>query len=125
MLIVKLGSIGDIIHTLPTLAAIRWVLPEAEIFWVVEERSAEMLRGNELIDNLIEVDTKSLRRGKVIEEILLDATKQIKEVPRLKFDVAIDFQGLLKSAMIGKLSGRSGGLRFRERIYVNRRVVCC
>ncbi|MEQ1605343.1 MAG: glycosyltransferase family 9 protein [Pyrinomonadaceae bacterium] len=105
ILIVKLGSIGDIIHTLPALAAIRHALPDAEISWVVEERSAEMLRGNSLIDNLIEVDTKSLRGGKVIEEILLGATKQIKELRRFEFDVSIDFQGLLKSAMIGKLSG--------------------
>ncbi|HQZ96609.1 MAG TPA: glycosyltransferase family 9 protein [Pyrinomonadaceae bacterium] len=105
ILIVKLGSIGDIIHTLPALSAIRQALPDVEISWVVEERSAEMLRGNSLIDNLIEVDTKSLRGAKVIEEILLGATKQIKELRRFKFDVSIDFQGLLKSAMIGKLSG--------------------
>ena len=105
ILIVKLGSIGDIIHTLPALAAIRVALPSAEISWVVEQRSAEMLRGNRLVDNLIEVDTKSLRGGKVIEEILLGATKQIKELRRFKFDVSIDFQGLLKSAAIGKLSG--------------------
>ncbi len=105
ILIVKLGSIGDIIHTLPSLAAIRQALPDAEISWVVEERSAEMLRGNELVDNLIEVDTKSLRGGNIIEEILLGATRQIKELRRFKFDVSIDFQGLLKSAMIGKLSG--------------------
>lgn len=105
ILIVKLGSIGDIIHTLPALAAIRGALPDAEISWVVEQRSAEMLRGNRLVDNLIEVDTKSLRGGKVIEEILLGATKQIKELRRFKFDVSIDFQGLLKSATIGKLSG--------------------
>lgn len=105
MLIIKLGSIGDIIHTLPSLAAIRAAMPEAEISWVVEERSAEILRGNRLIDNLIEVDTKSLRGGKIIEEILLGATKQIKELRRFKFDVSIDFQGLWKSATIGKLSG--------------------
>ena len=76
ILIVKLGSIGDIIHTLPSLAAIRGALPDAEISWVVEERSAEILRGNPLIDNLIEVDTHSIRGGKVIEEILLDVSKQ-------------------------------------------------
>ena len=105
ILIIKLGSIGDIIHTLPSLAAIRAAMPEAEISWVVEERSGEMLRGNSLIDNLIEVDTKGLRGGKVIEEILLGATKQIKELRRFKFDISIDFQGLLKSAAIGKLSG--------------------
>ena len=105
ILIVKLGSIGDIIHTLPSLAAIRKALPDAEISWVAEERSAEILRGLPLIDNLIEVDTQALRGGMVIEEILLNASKQLKGLRQFKFDVAIDFQGLWKSAMIAKLSG--------------------
>ena len=105
ILIVKLGSIGDIVHTLPALAAIRQALPAAEISWVVEERSAEILRENPLIDNLIEVDTRSLRGGMLIEDILLDVTRQVKALRRFTFDVAIDFQGLLKSAMIAKLSG--------------------
>ena len=105
ILIVKLGSIGDIIHTLPSLAAIRRALPESEISWVVEERIAEILRGNPLIDNLIEVDTRSLRGGMVIEEILLGASRQLRKLRQFTFDVAIDFQGLLKSGMIGKLSG--------------------
>lgn len=104
ILIVKLSSIGDIIHTLPSLAAIRNAIPEAEISWVVEKRSAEILRGNELLKNLIEVDTRSLRGGKVIDEILLDLSRQIKNVRVSDFDVAIDFQGLLKSAAIAKLS---------------------
>ncbi|MEO8575001.1 MAG: lipopolysaccharide heptosyltransferase I, partial [Pyrinomonadaceae bacterium] len=59
ILIIKLGAIGDIIHTLPALAAIRAGFPLADISWVAEQRSAEILRGNELVDNLIEVDTKS------------------------------------------------------------------
>ncbi len=105
VLIVKLGSIGDIIHTLPSLAVIRKAMPDAEISWVVEERSAEILRGNPLIDNLIEVDTQALRGGMVIEEILLNVSKQLKGLRRFKFDVAVDFQGLWKSAAIAKLSG--------------------
>ena len=104
ILIVKLSSIGDIIHTLPVLAAIRRELPSAEISWVAESRSAEILRGNEFLKNLIEVDTRSLRGGKVIEDILLDAGKQIKNLRVSDFDIAIDFQGLLKSAVIAKLS---------------------
>ena len=46
ILIVKLSSIGDVIHALPALAAIRANLPDAEISWVVESRSAGVLRGN-------------------------------------------------------------------------------
>lgn len=105
VLIIKLGSIGDIIHTLPSLAAIRHALPDAEISWAVEERSGEILRGNAMIDNLIEVDTHSLRGGRVIEEMLLGASRQIKELRQHKFDISIDFQGLWKSALIGRLSG--------------------
>ena len=105
ILIVKLSSIGDVIHTLPALAAIRRALPAAEISWAVEKSAAEILRGNELIDNLIEIDTRSLRRGgRVIEEILIDASRQLRRLRQYEFDVALDFQGLLKSASIIKLA---------------------
>jgi lipopolysaccharide heptosyltransferase I len=104
ILFVKLSSIGDIVHTLPALAAVRNALPAAEISWAVEKSSAEILRGNPLIDNLIELDTRSLRGGKIIEEILLDASRQMRELRQFKYDTALDFQGLLKSAAIAKLS---------------------
>lgn len=104
ILIVKLGSIGDVVHTLPALAAIRRSLPDAEIAWVVEKRSAEILRGNEQIDRLVEVDTRSPRKGK-IEDLLPEVRSQLRELRGSKYDIAIDFQGLLKSGMIAKLSG--------------------
>lgn len=97
ILVVKLGSIGDVVHTLPAVAAIRGALPEAKISWVVEERAAEVLRGNALIDELIEVETRRLRGGK--------ANGQFGALRKGKFDVAIDFQGLMKSAVIARLSG--------------------
>ncbi|MBK8465278.1 MAG: lipopolysaccharide heptosyltransferase I [Chloracidobacterium sp.] len=105
LLIVKLGSIGDIVHTLPSLAAIRREFPDAEISWVVEERSSEILKGNPLIDNLIEVDTRRLRRRRDIDKIVHEASRQLRGLRRFGFDIAIDFQGLLKSATIAKLSG--------------------
>src|SRR5687767_12649057 len=80
ILIVKLSSIGDIIHTLPALAAMRRALPDARISWVAEQRSAEILRDNPMIDNLIEVDTRSLRGGKIIENILLDGSTQVQRL---------------------------------------------
>ncbi len=105
ILIVKLGAIGDIIHTLPVLAAIRAEMPDAEVSWVAESRSAEILRENPLIHNLIEVDTRSLRSGRTFDKLLSDLSKQVKDLRRLSFDTAIDLQGLLKSGMISKLSG--------------------
>ncbi|HEY8561148.1 MAG TPA: lipopolysaccharide heptosyltransferase I [Pyrinomonadaceae bacterium] len=111
ILFVKLSSIGDIVHTLPTLAAVRKALPEAEISWAVEKSSAEILRGNPLIKNLIEIDTRALRRGKIIGEILPAASRQMRGLRRFGFDAALDFQGLLKSAAIAKFAkvGRTYG----------------
>lgn len=105
LLIVKLGAIGDIVHTLPVLAVIRRQRPDIHVSWVAEGRSAEVLRGNPLIEDLIEVDTRSIRSQRSVDKLFLDAAKQIKDLRRYEFDVAIDFQGLLKSAAISKLSG--------------------
>ncbi len=105
ILIVKLGSIGDIVHTLPALAAIRAGIPHAEISWVVERSSSEILKDNPLLDRLIEVDTKALRRGLMSGETLRAPRQQLRRLRASAFDVALDFQGLLKSASIARLSG--------------------
>jgi lipopolysaccharide heptosyltransferase I len=105
ILFVKLGSIGDIVHTLPALAAVRRALPRASVSWVVERRAAEILRDNHLIDRLIEVDTKALRRAPMSGETLLAPCQQLRRLRASPFDFSLDFQGLLKSAAISKLSG--------------------
>jgi lipopolysaccharide heptosyltransferase I len=105
ILFVKLSSIGDIVHALPALAAARRALPRAEIAWVVERRSAEILRDNPFINTLIEVDTKGLRRWPVSGETLPATRRQLRRLRASPFDLAIDFQGLLKSALIARLSG--------------------
>ena len=105
ILIVKLGSIGDIVHTLPALAALRAAMPQAEISWVVERRSLEILKDNPLLDRLIEVDTKALRRGLMSGETLRAPRQQLRRLRASAFDIALDFQGLLKSASIARLSG--------------------
>ncbi|MDQ5846562.1 MAG: lipopolysaccharide heptosyltransferase I [Acidobacteriota bacterium] len=105
ILVVKLGSIGDIVHTLPAVAAIRAAMPQSEISWVVERRSAEILRDNPILDRLIEVDTKALRRGLMSGETLRAPRQQLRRLRASAFDLALDFQGLLKSASIARLSG--------------------
>jgi lipopolysaccharide heptosyltransferase I len=104
ILIVKLGSIGDIVHTLPAVAAIRRHLLSAGISWVAEKRSAGILHGNPLIDRLVEIDTRSMRAGS-IDEMLKELKSQVRELRGEKYDVALDFQGLIKSAVVAKLSG--------------------
>ncbi|MCP9495390.1 MAG: lipopolysaccharide heptosyltransferase I [Pyrinomonadaceae bacterium MAG19_C2-C3] len=105
ILIVKLGSIGDIVHTLPAVAAMREGLPGARIAWAVERRAAEILRGSIVIDDLIELDTKSLRRVESALRGDWSWTTQLKSLRRARFDVALDFQGLWKSAAVAFLSG--------------------
>lgn len=105
ILIVKLGAIGDIVHSLPALAVIRQNAPDANISWIVERSAAEILRDNLLIDDLIEVDTRSLRNLRSVDKMLVEARSQLKGLRKHQVDVSIDLQGLLKSAVISKLSG--------------------
>jgi len=128
---VKLGSIGDIVHTLPSLAALRHGLPHAEISWVVERSTAEILRDNPFLDRLIEVDTKALRRGLMSGETLRAPRQQLRRLRASAFDLALDFQGLLKSASIARLSGarrifgfsRQGLREPASRIFLSKTVV--
>ena len=130
VLIVKLGSIGDIVHTLPALAALRSAMPQAEISWVVERQSSEILKDNPLLDRLIEVDTKALRRGLMSGETLRAPRQQLRRLRASAFDVALDFQGLLKSASMARLSGarrvfgysREGLREPASAIFLSRRI---
>src|SRR5947209_19961642 len=97
ILIVKLGSIGDIVHTLPSLAAIRRSLPRAEISWAVERRAAEILRDNPLLNSLIEVDTNALTRWPLSVHTLLAPRQQLRRIRASSFDAALDLQRLRKS----------------------------
>jgi lipopolysaccharide heptosyltransferase I len=117
ILIVKLGSIGDIVHALPALAAIRRTLPEAEISWVVEKRAAEILRGNPFLTNLIEIDTRALRgRKTTLAEKYEQARGQLENLRAAKYDIALDFQGLHKSALIAKLSAAPRRVGFEKAV---------
>src|SRR5215218_2871660 len=105
ILFVKLGSIGDVVHTLPALAAVRRAVPGAKVSWVVERRAAEILRDNPLLETLIEIDTKGLRRWPLSGETLPATRRQLRRLRASPFDLSIDFQGLLKSALVARLSG--------------------
>ncbi|HXQ70348.1 MAG TPA: glycosyltransferase family 9 protein [Pyrinomonadaceae bacterium] len=130
VLIVKLGSIGDIVHTLPALAALRAAMPQAEISWVAERLSSEILKDNPILDRLIEVDTKALRRGLMSGETLRAPRQQLRRLRASAFDIALDFQGLLKSASIARLSGarrvfgysRSGLREPASTVFLSKRI---
>src|SRR2546429_6805104 len=78
-------------------------LPKAEISWAVEPGSSEILRDNPLLDRLIEIDTKALRRGLMSGETLRALRQQLRLLRASgAFDLALDFQGLIKSALIAR-----------------------
>lgn len=94
ILIVKLSSIGDVVHTLPSLHALRKGLgKEAEIDWLVEEAASSILTGHPMIDNLIIVKNRGW---------INDRTENIKTAKYLasrRYDMVLDFQGLMKSGI--------------------------
>jgi heptosyltransferase-1 len=110
ILIVKLSAIGDIIHTLPAAAALRRAYPEAWLAWMVEKAGASLLRGNPDLDELITVDTLAWRANWWMG--LRHAWYVTRHLRRAGFDLCIDFQGLLKSALFAYLSGAPRRLGF-------------
>ena len=95
LLIVRLGSLGDLVHTLPAVAAIRRALPAAEIDWLVEAPHRDFLALVPILSSVVTVE------GRTAAGWL--ATRRALRARR--YDVAIDFQGLIKSAALAWLSG--------------------
>jgi heptosyltransferase I len=101
-LIVRLGSLGDIIHTLPAAAALRDSFPWAQIDWVVESKWRAVLEGNKDLNRVISFDRR--RIGRVVETVA--------ELHGAKYSCALDFQSLYKSALLAFLSGAEERLGF-------------
>jgi ADP-heptose:LPS heptosyltransferase len=107
VLIVRLSALGDVIHTLPALATLRAGLPEARIGWVVEERCADLLHGHPHIDQLIVVPRQAIAKAArawrmgTAKALLGEVTGAMRAQP---YEVAADFQGNAKSAVVGWLS---------------------
>jgi len=100
ILIVRLSAVGDVVHALPGLAALRRALPQAHIGWIVESACAPLLRGNPLLDELIVYPRSDWRKKGYLRSLPGDVRRFFAQMRRRRFDVAIDFQGLTKSALI-------------------------
>ena len=105
--IVRLSALGDVINTLPALTALRRARPEAHIVWVVEAASAGLLRDHPLLDGLIVVQRKHWAKSLRQLQGVAGSASQVRELlqalrhpPSGRFDVAIDFQGNLRSGLI-------------------------
>jgi heptosyltransferase I len=108
ILIVKLSAIGDVIHTLPALTALRRCYPSSDITWVVEEAAADLLTSHPDLNRIIVSHRKhwlgEIRRGRITTP-LREIQAFIKALRSRPYDLVIDFHGLLKSALIVAISG--------------------
>jgi len=98
ILIVRLSAIGDVLHTLPVLNALRDAFPHAFLSWVVDSRAADLLRGHKSLDELVVVP-----RGWATSPVA--AWRLWRHLKARRFDVALDVQGLTKSSAAAWLSG--------------------
>lgn len=95
VLLVKLSSLGDIVHALPLADALRDALPDAHLAWAVRGKFADLLDGNPNLDAVHPLDAKGVRA----------AARFGQRLRRENFDVTLDAQGLLISGLVTRLSG--------------------
>jgi heptosyltransferase-1 len=117
VLIVRLSAMGDVIHTLPAVHFLRQVFPQAFIGWLIEERWAELLcapgsprRGprsvlRPLVDEVHTVNLKEWRKSRFSISTLQQAAKVWNDVRDVRYDVAVDLQGAIRSAVLARWSG--------------------
>src|ERR1039457_6184183 len=91
ILVVRLAAMGDIVHTLPAVAWLKQSHPDWQLTWLVEPRWAPLLEENPYVDRVVLLRRQSFAG-------LVETRRELREAP---YDFAVDFQGLLKSAMAG------------------------
>lgn len=98
IVLVKLSAIGDVLHGIPVAVALRDAFPRARIAWVVEGRAGDLLEGHGAVDSVVRLPRGWAKRPGTWARLRRD-------LRALAADVAIDMQGLLKSAAVSLLSG--------------------
>jgi len=101
ILIIKPGSLGDIVHTLPAVSLLREAHPHAEITWVINAELAPLLRGNPDVNHVHFLPRGELRALGAPTSLL----PWLKKSGQIHPDLALDFQGSLRSVLIAKISG--------------------
>ena len=117
LLVVRTSAMGDIIHALPAVAVLRESLPQVSIGWVVEERWVELLcspsaplagprsAGRPLADRIHTVNTKGWRRSLIAPDTWRQISGSVRDLRIPHYQIAVDFQGALRSALIARMSG--------------------
>ena len=122
-LIVRLGALGDVVHAIPVAAALRRAFPDARIDWLVSAKHREILDLVPVIDRRIVINDRpsTPADGQSRSDREADATAgtsllgAVRELRQARYDVAIDLQGLVKSALLARLSGAPRVVGFSSR----------
>ena len=102
--IVKLSAMGDIIHAMVALQFIKSQRDDITIDWIVEEAFAPILENNPHVNDTITVNLKQIKKNKLK---LFSQIKEIKAKAKEHYDLVIDAQGLIKSALVAKMFGKN------------------
>jgi heptosyltransferase I len=94
ILVVRLGSMGDVIATLPAVASLKHSIPHSRITWVIDPKWDPLLEGNPYVDSVVHLDRR----------VLASLRKAWRELRAERFDLAVDFQGLVKSALVATVA---------------------
>ena len=105
LLIIRLSSLGDLIHTIPAYQSLRSSFPDARIDWLVERNLAFFLRAVAGIDEVLPVDTHGIRSHPLRASSWRLLGAPMRTARRRRYDTVIDFQGLLKTAALSVWSG--------------------
>ncbi len=107
ILIIKMSSLGDVFHALPSLYALRKTYPDAKITWAVHPAFAGVLPGKPWIDEIYLVDRKRIKEWSYLRQLR-------KELHQRHFDLVIDLQMIAKSALVSFLSGCSFRIGYND-----------
>jgi len=105
ILIIKPSSLGDVVQALPVLKVLREKYPGARIDWLVNEQISDLLADNPYLDTVHLWDRASWRKPRRFPIALRKAAAVIRELRQAQYDMVLDLQGLLRSALIAHLSG--------------------
>ncbi len=112
VLIVKLSSLGDVVHAMPAVQDIRRAWPQAQVDWVVEPAFADLVRRCEGVGRVIECHQRQWRRTPLAATTREAFGRFRAELRAIAYDAVIDLQGLTKSAVVSRLARLApGGLR--------------
>jgi ADP-heptose:LPS heptosyltransferase len=106
IVIIKPSSLGDVVHTLPAVALVRRAYPAARIRWLINPEWAPLLEGNPHIDGVVLFPRGKFRGWRGLSRLLRWVKKMRREV---QADLVLDFQGLLRSALLARLCRGAGG----------------